>query len=61
MSIKTIFTVPNFKTAMSWGFVLLVAFEAGLMSGWTLRSGDITRVHNEASSLVQELKTVEQK
>ena len=51
--IKKTFTLSNVKTVLAWGFIILVAFELGVMTGWNLRSDDITRVKAEANALVQ--------
>jgi len=56
--IKKTFTVSNFKTVLAWGFIILVAFELGVMTGWNVRSEDYSRVKAESNALMQSAPAV---
>lgn len=60
-TIKNLFTIEVAKKVASVLFVILVTYQAGIITGWFLRSDDQGRIQHEAKILVEQLKTTEQK
>lgn len=55
-----LFTVDHAKNVLSVLFIIIVVFGAGVMTGWFMRSSDISRIHGEANTIAQQMLKTEE-